>query len=140
MLYCSCFTRSTLAGSTAVIWRWQGSVFTSRLSLHLTSNRPRYLPCVPAHPRTVVGPSSGRSSSPARGCLRANANHQIPLPCCLLVESLEGYGLPLLVPDTCTRAQLLLLPCVTSSGDSMQIVCVQQRVQTLLASSFSFRQ
>lgn len=32
MLYCCCFTSSTLLGSTAVILRWHGSVFTPWLS------------------------------------------------------------------------------------------------------------
>lgn len=129
-----------LSGSTVVILRWQGSVFTQWLSQPLTLQPFPLLPCVLAHPRTVVGPSFRHSSSPTRGCLCAGANHQIPLILLLpfLVESLEGYRLPLPVPDTHAQAQLPLLPCVTSSGDCIQIVCVQWHFQTLPASPFNF--
>lgn len=124
------FYQQSFSGSAVVVLKQEGTMFTPWFAQPLTLQAFPFLPCVLAHPQTVVWYPFRHFSPPARSCLFFLCQSpDFSYPASVFVSSSAGSqggcGLPLAAPDTLAQAQVLLSPCVTSSSDCFWAVCVQ---------------
>lgn len=85
------FYQQSFSGSAVVVLKQEGTMFTPWFAQPLTLQAFPFLPCVLAHPQTVVWYPFRHFSPPARSCLFSYANHQISLILLLcLYPALQG--------------------------------------------------